>query len=158
VNTKNSTIQCRTKYWFQWYKKVIFHKKSSCILDRDDIIIILIWYCGTNTSSTNIATTYDHISFIKMHKGRLTTYWPGAILLTVVLQLTRFQRMYSVTQFLCVDVLSLDLTTYDTAKHLILKKTSLRDNPVTHSLARCGVHMHYWHQRNTFVLNCQVTG
>jgi solute carrier family 25 uncoupling protein 27 len=28
-----------------------------------------------------------------------------------------------------------DLTTYDTAKHLILTRTSLKDNPVTHTLA-----------------------
>jgi len=35
LNTRNNVIQCRTKYWFQWCKKVIFHKKStytSCIL------------------------------------------------------------------------------------------------------------------------------
>jgi len=35
----------------------------------------------------------------------------------------------------------LDLTTYDTAKHLILKKTSLKDNPVTHTLARCVIYI-----------------
>lgn len=40
-----------------------------------------------------------------------------------------------------VAVLWLDLTTYDTVKHLILTKTSLKDNPVTHTLARCSMHV-----------------
>ena len=46
---------------------------------------------------------------------------------------------YDYSSFFCTQivVLWLDLTTYDTAKHLILTKTSLKDNPVTHSIARC---------------------
>jgi len=45
---------------------------------------------------------------------------------------------------LLIAVFWLDLTTYDTAKHLILKKTSLKDNPVTHTLARCVLHILHW--------------
>ena len=34
------------------------------------------------------------------------------------------------------DFFLVDLTTYDSAKHFILRNTSLQDNYVTHSLAR----------------------